>query len=172
FAFNYKRAINGLSANQFLATGSLYLPGLFINHNLVITGAYQRSGQDNVVTFSNNFPFSRGYTAENLLTMNKVGVNYHFPIAYPDAGVANTVYFMRIRGNLFYDYTQGTYVYTNKTMATSNFRSTGAELYFDTKWFNQQPLTLGIRYSHLLDKDVFGGVGPNFVELVLPVSFY
>jgi hypothetical protein len=171
-AFNYKRAINGLSANQFLATGSLYLPGLFINHNLVVTGAYQHSGQDNVVSFSNNFPFSRGYTAENLLKMNKVGVNYHFPIAYPDAGVANTVYFMRIRGNLFYDYTEGTYFYTNKTMATSNFRSTGAELYFDTKWFNQQPLTFGVRYSRLLDKDVFGGVGPNFVELVLPVSFY
>jgi hypothetical protein len=104
--------------------------------------------------------------------MNKVGVNYHFPIAYPDAGVANTVYFMRIRGNLFYDYTQGTYFYTNKTTATSNFRSTGAELYFDTKWFNQQPLTFGIRYSRLLDKDIFGGVGPNFIELVLPVSFY
>ncbi|MGF7077897.1 hypothetical protein [Mucilaginibacter sp. UYCu711] len=171
-AFNYKRAISGLSANQFLATGSLYLPGLFINHNLVVTGAYQHSGQDNVVSFSNNFPFSRGYTAENLLKMNKVGVNYHFPIAYPDAGIANTVYFLRIRGNLFYDYTEGTYFYTNKTMATSNFRSTGAELYFDTKWFNQEPLTLGIRYSRLLDKDVFGGVGPDFVELVLPVSFY
>jgi hypothetical protein len=172
FAFNYRRAISGLSANQFLATGNLYLPGLFINHNLVVTGAYQHSGQGNVVSFSNNFPFSRGYTAESLITMNKVGVNYHFPIAYPDAGVANTVYFLRIRGNLFYDYTEGTYFYTNKTMATSNFRSTGAELYFDTKWFNQQPLTLGIRYSRLLDKDIFGGVGPNFVELVLPVSFY
>jgi hypothetical protein len=172
FALNYKRAISGLSANQFLATGTLYLPGAFVNHNLVVTGAYQRSGQDNVVSFSNNFPFSRGYTVENLLTMNKVGINYHFPIAYPDAGVANTVYFMRIRGNLFYDYTQGTYFYTNKIMATSNFRSAGAELYFDTKWFNQQPLTLGIRYSRLLDKDIFGGIGPNFIEVVLPVSFY
>jgi hypothetical protein len=171
-AFNYKTAISGLTANQFLGIGNLYLPGLAANHNLIISLAYQYKGQENVINYSNDFPFSRGYTAENLHEMKKVGVDYHLPIAYPDAGIANTVYFLRIRANLFYDYTRGSFYYTKTRLLTSNFRSTGAELYFDTKWFNQQSLTFGVRYSRLLDPDIFGGGGPNLIEVILPVSFF
>lgn len=169
---NYKSTVSGLSANQLLASGTFYLPGLFNNHNLVINAAHQQKGQDNGIDFSNNFPFSRGYTAENLHNMNKIGANYHFPIAYPDAGVANAIYFMRIRANLFYDYTRVTDFYTNGTTFKGNFRSAGAEVFFDTKWFNEQPLTFGIRYSYLQDNDIFGGSGRNRVEIVLPVSFF
>jgi hypothetical protein len=169
---NYKTAITNVTASQLLATGSLYLPGLFSNHNFIISGAHQEKGADNVISFSNDFPFSRGYTAENLYTMNKIGVDYHFPIAYPDAGIANTVYFLRIRAAAFFDYTQGSFFLTNKDLYKSNFRSAGATLYFDTKWFNQQPLTFGVRYSYLLDQDLFGAVGPHVIELVLPVSFF
>lgn len=171
-ALNYKTAVSGLTANQFLANGYFYLPGFLQNHNLVVNLAWQQKGQDNAINFSNNFPFSRGYTVENLHSLDKVGVNYHFPIAYPDAGIANTVYFLRIRANAFFDYTRGSYYYTNNRLISSNFRSTGAELYFDTKWFNQQPLTFGIRYSHLIDRDLFGYNGSNMIELVLPVSFF
>jgi len=169
---NYKTAITGTNANQFLASGTFYLPGLFINHNLVVNAAHQQKGADNVIDFSNDFPFSRGYTAENLHNMNKIGVNYHFPIAYPDAGAANTIYFLRIRGNVFYDYTHATDFYTNGTIFKGDFRSTGGEVFFDTKWFNQQSLTFGIRYSYLLDNDIFGDSGRNRIELVLPVSFF
>jgi hypothetical protein len=181
-AMNYKRAVNGLRANQLLLAGTVYLPGIFKNNSLVVNLAHQESGQDNVFSFSNNFPFSRGYSVENLFNQDKVGVNYHLPIAYPDAGIANTVYFLRVRANAFYDYTHGSYLYSNKTTkngistveiltAKSTFRSAGAELFFDTKWFNQHPLTFGVRYSRLLDRDIFGGIGPNVFEVVLPVSF-
>ena len=108
-------------------------PGLFTNHSLVITAAHQQKGKDNVVGFSNDFPFSKGYSAESLDEMNKVGFNYHFPIAYPDAGIANLVYFLRVRGNVFYDYTHANDFYTNGTTFKADFRSTGAEVFFDTK---------------------------------------
>lgn len=169
---NYKRAINGLSASQFLAAGSLFVPGAFSNHSIVITAAHQQKGSDDVISFSNGFPFSRGYTAENLHSMNKIGLNYHLPLFYPDAGLANTLYFMRIRANLFYDYTRASDTYSNGRPFRADFRSTGAELYFDTKWFNQRALTFGIRYSRLLNNDVFGGTGQNRIELILPVSFF
>ncbi|MFD2147232.1 hypothetical protein [Mucilaginibacter antarcticus] len=104
-------------------------------------------------------------------------------LAYPDAGIANLLYITRVRANAFYDQTHGSYFYTVKTIkgtstvtetrsTSSNFRSAGAELYFDTKWFNQHPLTFGVRYSRLLDKNIFGGSNPNVIELVLPVSFF
>ena len=169
---NYKASVSSLTATQLLANGTLYLPGLAANHNLLISLAHQQRGQENVISFSNDFPFSRGYTAENLHELNKIGADYHFPIVYPDAGVANTVYFMRIRGDVFFDYTRAHYYYTRTALTSSDFRSVGGTLYFDTKWFNQQPLTFGVRYSRLLDRDLFGGVGPNVVEIVLPVTFF
>ncbi|MEO8885556.1 MAG: hypothetical protein ABI367_05795 [Mucilaginibacter sp.] len=171
-SINYKSAIDGLNASQFLASGTFYLPGLFANHNLVINAAYQQKAKGSVIDFANNFPFARGYTAENLYQLNKIGVNYHFPILYPDAGVANAVYFLRIRGNLFYDYTHANDFYSNGTNFKADFRSTGAEVYFDTKVFNQQSITIGLRYSRLLDRDLFGGRGPNQIEIVLPVSIF
>jgi hypothetical protein len=170
--FNYKTAIDGLNAHQFFASGTFYFPGLFQNHNLVINAAYQQRGRDDVINFSNNFPNSRGYTAENLYQLSKVGVNYHFPIVYPDAGVANAVYFLRIRGNVFYDYTHGNDFFSNDATFKADFKSAGAEVFFDTKIFNQQNITIGVRYSRLLDRDLFGGRGSNQIELVLPVSFF
>jgi hypothetical protein len=163
---NYKRAISNFDANQFLVSGYLYLPGLSINHNLVLNAAFQQKDTLNQRSFSNNFPFSRGYSGENFHLMTKWGVNYHFPIAYPDAGFANIVYLLRLRVNLFYD---NTYVQDSRKNSAS-FRSTGTEVFFDTKWWNQLPLSIGFRYSNLLDRDLFGGAGSNKFEFVLPVN--
>lgn len=169
---NYKTTIDRSNAHQFLASGTFYFPGLFQNHNLVINAAYQQRGRDDVINFSNNFPYSRGYTAENLYQLSKIGINYHFPIVYPDAGVANAVYFLRVRGNFFYDYTHVNDFFTNGATFKADFRSAGAEVFFDTKIFNQQNITIGVRYSRLLDRDLFGGRGADQIELVLPVSFF
>ncbi len=167
---NYKYAVTGVVANQFLASGTLYLPGFLVNHNFVVNGAFQQKNRNSIISFSNDFPFSRGYTAENLYQLQKIGLNYHFPIAYPDAGLANTIYLSRLRGNLFFDYTHANDFYNNGTDFKANFRSVGAELYFDTSWFNQVPVTFGIRYSHLLDDNLFGGYGRNRIELIVPLT--
>jgi hypothetical protein len=171
---NYKSSISGGLANQFLTTGSVYLPGLTTNHSLVISGAYQHKGENRGIGFSNDFPFSHGYTAESLDNMNKFAASYHFPIAYPDAGFGNLVYIMRLRGNFFYDQTHATAAnfFTDGSKLKANFRSAGATLFFDTKWFNQAPISFGIRYSRLLDADIFSGGnnGRNRIELVLPVA--
>jgi hypothetical protein len=170
-SLNYKSAIGGLNANQFLATSTLFFPGLLVNHNLLINLAHQQKGENSGIDFSNDFPFSRGYVAYNLHDMNKVGANYHFPIAYPDAGVANTIYLLRLRGNVFYDYTRTKDNFTDGS-PYKNFRSTGGELFFDTQWFNQVSISFGLRYSYLVDNDLFGGNGHNRFEIILPVTFF
>lgn len=168
---NYKSTISSLNATQWLAKGTFYLPGLMANHSLVINAAHQQKDKS-VISFSNDFPFSRGYTAENLSDMNKIGINYHLPVAYPDAGFANTVYFLRIRGNAFYDHTRVTDLYSTGTQFTGTFRSAGGEVFFDTQWFNQASITFGFRYSRLLDNDLFGGSGRNRFELIVPVTIF
>ncbi|MCW3088584.1 MAG: hypothetical protein JWQ78_1970, partial [Sediminibacterium sp.] len=168
-AVQYKTILNRYTAHQFLATGSLYLPGLGNNHSLVLTGALHTRDTLLQYLFSNNFPFSRGYTAVDFPVMWRFGANYHIPIAYPDWGVGGIVYFQRLRANLFFDHTTG------KSLRTGTlypFQTVGTELFFDTKWWNQQPVTFGIRYSHLLNNEFRGNTQPNVWELILPVNLF
>ncbi|WP_345951506.1 hypothetical protein ABDD95_08730 [Mucilaginibacter sp. PAMB04274] len=167
----YRNTINNLGAHQLLASGTFYFPGLVKTHSLVFNVAHQRRDR-NYSIFSNQLPFSRGYTSDNLYRLYKAGVNYHFPIAYPDAGVANLVYLMRLRGNLFYDYAHGKDFYRSGAAFKADFRSAGAELYFDTQWFNESSITFGVRYTYLLDNDIFGGKGRNRFTLILPLSIF
>jgi hypothetical protein len=167
---NYRNSFGGLDRKQFLASGNIYLPGFFINHNIILSAAFHQRDSSGRAVFSNNFPFSRGYVAENLYQMVKAGFNYHFPLVYPDYGIGNIVYLLRLRSNLFYDHTQIADFASSRKRVSYNFRSAGAELFFDTKWWNQLPVTAGFRYSYLLDNDLFGGNSRNRFEFILPVN--
>jgi hypothetical protein len=167
---NYRDAIQTVKARQFLASGNFYWPGLFPNHSFVLSLAYQHRDTLNQYRYTNSFPFSRGYESPNLRNMYKWGVNYHLSLAYPDWGFAGLVYFLRVRANLFYDHTAGKVAYTNGKRLNTRFRSAGTEIFFDTKWWNELPLSFGFRYSYLLDPDLFGGSGRGRFEFVLPVN--
>ncbi|WP_207496858.1 TolB family protein [Aridibaculum aurantiacum] len=163
----YRKSIDKLEANQLLANAALYLPGLHVNHNLVINAAFQQRDTMNQYFFGNSFPFSRGYTSVDFPQMWRIGFNYHFPLFYPDFGIGNIVYFQRVRANGFYDITQGKSL---RTGAMFPFNTAGGEMYFDTKWWNQQPVTFGIRYSRLLNNQYRGFTQPNQWELILPIN--
>jgi hypothetical protein len=165
----YKNMVNQYESHQFLASGALYFPGISNNHSLVVTGAFHSRDTMQQYLFPNNFPFARGYTAVDFPEMWKLGVNYHVPLVYPDWGFGQMVYFQRIRSNLFFDYTEGKSL---RTGTTYPFRTVGAELFFDTRWWNQQPITFGIRYSRLLDNEFRGTTQPNIWEFILPVSIF
>jgi hypothetical protein len=165
----YSRAVTAFEAHQFLASGFLYLPGIDVTHSLLLAAAFQQRDTLGNARFSNSFPFSRGYTAENFYRMWRLSGNYQLPLLYPDWGFGNMVYFLRVRANVYYDYTRVMDFYTNGRTYNGNFRSFGSEVYFDTKWWNQLALSFGIRYSRLLDPD-FEGRGPNQWELILPLN--
>lgn len=164
-AANYRHR-NDEKGYQALANGAVYLPGALPNHSLVLQGSIQETDTSNVL-FSNRFANSRGYVDYYFSRMWKAGANYHLPLLYPDRGVGNIVYLLRVRGNLFYDFTR---VYSNAKTASEDLRSTGGELFFDTRWWNAYPLTLGVRYSYLLDADVVGAQNRNRFEIILPLN--
>jgi len=166
---SYSSAVTAFRAHQFLASGFLYLPGIDVTHSLLLAAAFQQRDTLGNARFSNSFPFSRGYTAENFYRMWRLSGNYQLPLLYPDWGFGNIVYFLRVRANLYYDYTRALDFYTNGRTYNGTFRSFGSEVYFDTKWWNQLSVSFGVRYSHLLDPD-FGGHGPNQWELILPLN--
>ncbi len=165
----YRLATGNTDANQLLLSGSLYLPGVHRNHSLVLNLAAHARDTMNQYAFGNSFPFSRGYTAVDYPRMWKYGVNYHLPLLYPDAGFAQIVYLLRVRANAFFDHTIARSLRTGRTFW---FRSAGAELTFDTRWFNQQPLSIGLRYSRLLDQPFVASDPVNAWEIILPVNLW
>ncbi|MEO9021475.1 MAG: hypothetical protein ABI237_01895 [Ginsengibacter sp.] len=169
-SFAYKTPLTTLHGYQFVANSNLYFPGFLTTHSIVLNGAYLRKDSLNKINFSSGFPFSRGYQSINFYKMYKWGINYHLPLAYPDAGFGNILYLLRVRANLFYDDTHVKDFYPNKNIFSANFRSTGTEINFDTKWWNEVNVSFGIRYSRLLDKDLYGGKGYNRWEIILPVN--
>jgi hypothetical protein len=168
----YKTAISHYSGFQLVASGNLYVPGLLKTHSIVLNGAYLRKDSSGQVNFSSDFPFSRGYSSINLYQMYKWGVDYHLPLFYPDAGFGNILYFLRLRADLFYDDTGVNDFLTNGNKFTAAFRSAGAEITFDTKLWNEAKASIGIRYSHLFDDDLFGSSGRNRWEIILPVNIF
>ncbi|MBX3252661.1 MAG: hypothetical protein KF862_00865 [Chitinophagaceae bacterium] len=167
--FRYRTVVNEHTARQLLASGSLYFPGLGVNHSLVLSAAFQQRDTANQYRFSNNFPFARGYDGIDAPRMWKWAANYHFPVVYPDWGFGQILYFLRVRGNIFFDYAQAQSL---RTLDIFSFRSAGAEIYFDTKWWNQQPVTFGLRYSRLLDDNIAGVNSPGRWEFILPVDLF
>ena len=151
---------------QFLGNAAVYLPSFLKNHSLVLKGSLQQTDTANVV-FANRFPNASGYRDYYLSKMWQGAAHYHFPIAYPDWGFGNILYFLRIRSDLFYNYTQ---VYSKDRAKTRQLRSTGMELLFDTKWWNQLEIPIGIRYSWLLDKELTGPTKKGHWELVIPIN--
>lgn len=164
----YRTSASSVNARQLLATGSLFLPGIAKTHSLVLNAAYQARDTAGEYLYTNNFPISRGYEDFNFPRMVKIGINYHFPCWYPDWGFAGILFFNRLRANVFYDYTN---LKSLRTGDNYQLRSTGGELYFDTRWWNQQPITVGIRYSRLLDYEL-AGAQPNRWEIILPVTLF
>jgi hypothetical protein len=100
--------------------------------------------------------------------MWKVGLNYHFTLGYPDLGLWHAAYLLRIRANLFYDQS---WVKSLRQQRVWALRSAGAELHLDTKWWNQLPVSLGFRYSRLLDTDIYAAKPSlNRWEFIMPVD--
>lgn len=165
---NYRDAFTFRDSYKFTGSASLYFPGLFPNHSLVINGAYQK--RDTLPDlFSKSFSYARGYEALSTRRMYKLGGTYHFPLFYPDGGLPGLVYFQRIRTALFYDYNNAT-ARVNGILTNIISRSAGTEIYFDTKVWNSLPVTIGVRYSRLLDTDLLNPGVKNRWEIILPVG--
>jgi hypothetical protein len=171
-SLNYRYAVSYYKGYQFAGAAALYLPGLLRIHNLVLTGGFQQRDTSRLL-FGNLLASARGYSGYYETNagsrMWRLSANYHFPLWLPDWGFGDLLYIRRIRANLFYDRQR---LYANDRIRTIDLASTGGEIYFDTRWWNQLPVTLGFRISHLLNDDPLGGYakGSNLFEFIIPVD--
>jgi hypothetical protein len=129
---------------QWNMTAKLFFPGLARHHSLSVDGGYI-SKTSGVFTFSDEFVFPRGYHQLFVTNAQKVGLNYRFPVWYPDFSIGSLFYFKRLKLNLFYDYAN-----TELNGSKSILTSTGCEWTCDTHVFRFFiPLDIGFRYAYL-----------------------
>ncbi|MEO7923834.1 MAG: hypothetical protein ABIR30_09160 [Chitinophagaceae bacterium] len=167
FFFGHRHIITKYDGYQYIANGSLYVPGVLANHNLILNASIQQRDTLNQLSFSNRFAYSRGYEGRYFSRMWRLSANYHMPLIHPDWGFGNILYLQRVRTNFFYDFTK---VYSKDKTETRDQRSFGGELFVDTRWWNQYPLTFGIRISRLMDIDQFDGFKGTVFEFIIPIS--
>lgn len=161
-------AVGATTARQILWSQQLYLPGVFRTHSLVAGFTWQSRDTLRQYIYGNGFPMARGYQTFDFPRMWRYSLNYHMPLVYPDFGVGNIVYLLRLRSNVFYDAMS---LKSLRTGRVTELRSTGVELYFDTKWWNQQKVSFGVRYSRLLDTRLFSTFrNPNRFEFIMPLN--
>lgn len=165
-AVQYNRSVSGLYAEQLYGRLDQYLRGIWQNHNLVLQAAYQQRDRSFNYSFTDNFVYARGYNTPLYTRIYKLAANYHLPLAYPDWGFAQILYFNRIRANLFYDYSVANYYQNN---INTRYASAGTELYFDTRVGNTLPFTFGVRFSHLFDQDPIDNA-QNRVDFIIPIQ--
>lgn len=82
---------------------SFYVPGLFRSHSLRFM--MEKQGQNRQrYPFGNLLTFPRGFEPLTSAEMEKLSIDYHLPLFYPDLSLEGFLYLTRIRANLFYDY--------------------------------------------------------------------
>lgn len=166
-ALQYTYAINKWHSNQFFGRAVFYIPGFWPTHNFVLSAAAQQASV-NYQLFSNSINFARGFNGIDSTRIGTATLSYHLPLWYPDWGFGNLLYLQRVRGAAFYDYTG---INGRRSGFYTGLQSAGAEVYLDTQWWNQYPLTFGLRVGRLLTKDpVAPGRNRLFYEFLLPVS--
>lgn len=168
-SLTYNHTFGGHYAEQFSGRFDLFLPGLVRNHSFYVDADFAKRDNRRNYLFSDNFVYARGYNAVPFSRIYRLGLNYQLPLCYPDVGL-NWAYLLRIRLHLFGDYSQATL--RPGIVSPGTYRSAGAALYFDTKWFNYLTLPIGVRYSRLLDRDYEEPARTSRLELLLQLQLY
>ncbi len=145
--------------SRYLTEGTIYLPGLLNNHGIRLNAVWKKEGVKNSYLLADQTKHARGYTALFHDEEMKIGIDYQLPLIYPDWGFGGLMYFQRIRMDLFYDYSE---VVRYGMYKQKNLNSCGVELYFDNKYFNILPLSVGTRFSVLLNKNVINTSDTSF----------
>lgn len=157
--------LDGQGARQWMNSTTIYLPGLLQTHSLRLNLAYQNRDTAGTYGYNSRFPFSRGYSRPAFKTMWKFGWDYDLPLWYPDFGFAGMAYFFRVRGNLYFDQSYG----FDNVDKRASYGSVGGTVYADMNIGNQYPITIGLRYNHILNQNF--PIKNNW-EVILPIKIF
>ncbi|MEA3317606.1 MAG: hypothetical protein U9R54_06580, partial [Bacteroidota bacterium] len=160
-----------LFGSIFYSSSVVFLPGLFKNHGIKLTGKYQEQNPTRYF-YNTQLDFPRGF--ENSFTEKLFisKIDYVLPIIYPDLSLWPVLYLKRIKADLFFDYAQNQFRYKqgntgNILWAKDNLYSIGCEITADYHFLKIQfPFETGIRYSFLPETNT------SKIEAIFSINLY
>lgn len=163
----YQKALDRSHTYQLHLASELSFPGIWANHVLTLQSDFLKEGTGSFYRYQDLFVYPKGYGRVNRDKIVRTGLNYHFPLFYPDLGFAGLLYFKRVRANLFADFAKT--FETNK--GNANYNSAGSEIIFDVQFLNTPVLySFFIRYSYLFNQLVStDGYENGVVEIGIPL---
>jgi hypothetical protein len=135
-------------------TAVLYFPGPLRHQTIRIFGGAQKQTTGNYL-MGNLVSLPRGFINYSSVGLQKISLDYVFPLFYPDWNIWRAAYFKRFRGGVFYDHAWGQDVYiahSEDGPVNREFRSLGMELTADVHLAQFLfPFNLGGRVIYLPD---------------------
>lgn len=135
----------------------LYFPGPLRHQTLKILVAAQKQKRGNYL-MGNLISMPRGINNYSAVELQKITIDYVFPLLYPDWNIWRAAYFKRFRGAVFYDYARGQEIYiphSEDSPVDQDFQSLGIELTTDVHLAQFLfPFNLGGRVIYIPDTGV------------------
>jgi hypothetical protein len=139
--------------NMIYAAGGLFLPGLLLHHNLMISTALQLQRPERYYIPINRIEFPRGYSSAVSRQLTTLKIDYTFPVVYPDWALGPVCYLKRIRLNFFHDLAYGKDVIASNSKGankyTGYYQSFGTEITLDLHLIRIIfPMSVGLRIGY------------------------
>jgi hypothetical protein len=143
------------------AQAILYLPGLVANHGIRIYNGFQKKNPaKDFHAFGDLIRYPRGWSSFSNNEIYSLGLDYKFPITYPDCRLLKTIYIQRLKCSLFNDYafSEGNVYSQGKVVGIikKSVSSFGAELTGDLNIVRfYAPVEMGVRAGFIPGKGSF-----------------
>lgn len=149
---------DNVESAAFMASGRVYLPGLFKHHSIRAEYGYQENLKP--FYYSNNLTLPYGYrnviTSVYPETIETYNVEYIFPLFYPDLSFSTFLYIKRFKAALFYGYAtlEDFFFAGSDIQYNAQFETMGFEVTTDFFAFQlRTPFVFGVRYIYFPDTE-------------------
>lgn len=123
---------------QKIASANFYLK------QFVLHSSYEEQLSYSSYRFPTLIKKVRGSEFQFAPKLHVTSVDYFFNVSYPDFSLSKYYYLPRIYSSIFYDYGDST---------SEKISSYGLDTYFESRFIRLLPLTFGIRYAHVNEKN-------------------
>ena len=169
FNLSWNRALNH-RANSLEFNSEWHFPGVFKNHVFEIHADFHRQLRTDPYRFPTGNDFISGYSSFTSDYASRWRIAYHFPWSYPDKGINGLIYIKRIRSRLFHEQMSST-LKRQQDRFVVNYASSGAELLLDGNGLNVLPISFGVRFSYLWDRDLIRNSQKPRMEFIIEQLF-
>ncbi|WP_235299185.1 TolB family protein [Portibacter marinus] len=152
-------------------SNSFFVPGLLRNHGLRLGADYaqQNEPDETRIGLLDRFSYAPGFFSEQYDWALGLNATYAMPLAYPDWGFADFIYFKRITTKPFYHYN-----HLRFENETTEFQSIGLDLLSDVVFINNifSEIEVGIRLSYLVGPLPEGRTSRWFFDFVYDIPAF